>query len=205
MLAERLPTLAVPEVAPGAGADPGTWFAPPCREVWLEVGFGAGEHLLAQAAANPTVGLVGCEPYVNGVASLLGLLGDDLAGRVRVLMGDARPLLLALADASLARVFVLFPDPWPKRRHAKRRFFSGPVVAALARVLRPGGELRLATDAGAYAREALLAIRQSGSFRWQAGSAADWRLRPADWPATRYEAKALAAGRNPVYLRFRRE
>ncbi len=187
-----------------AGADPLALFADTPRAVWLEIGFGGGEHLAALAAAHPEVGILGVEPFINGVAKLLRAIEDHELGNVRVLMDDARLLLKSLPENSIERAFVLFPDPWPKMRHHKRRIVNTETVTELARVIHPGGELRLATDDPDYARWMLAAMLAERQFAWLAERAADWRDRPGDWPPTRYEAKALAAGRRPVYLRFAR-
>ena len=178
------------------------------QRCWLEVGFGGGEHLAEQAAANPDALLIGCEPYVNGVARLLSLIQDvgDVGDvdNVRVVIDDARLLLKALPSASLEKIFVLFPDPWPKARHHKRRIVNPETVADMARLLQPGGELRLATDIMSYARPMLSATLADGHFVWLAERPTDWCERPDDWPGTRYEAKARKAGRSPVFLSFRR-
>ncbi len=174
------------------------------KRFWLEIGFGGGEHLAAQAAAHPEVGLIGCEPYLAGVARLLATAEREGLDNLRVVVDDARLLLSTLPDACLERIFILFPDPWPKTRHHKRRIVNPTTAAEFARLLAPGGELRLATDASRYARAMLLTLNRRPELVWQAERPADWRQRPADWPATRYERKALAAGRNPVYLRYRR-
>jgi tRNA (guanine-N7-)-methyltransferase len=201
-LAERLPALQVhlPEVGQ---LDP-AGLCPNRERLWLEIGFGAGEHLAAQAAAHPEVGLIGCEPYLAGVASLLATAEREHLDNLRVVVDDARLLLRALPDACLGRVFVLFPDPWPKARHHKRRIVNPKTVAEFARLLTPDGELRLATDDMGYARAMLLAVGARIELVWQAERPADWRARPADWPATRYERKAVAAGRSCIYLRYRR-
>jgi tRNA (guanine-N7-)-methyltransferase len=203
LLAEQLPVLGF-GVEPGRSLDPSALFAPRPRAVWLEIGFGGGEHLAAQAAAHPEVGCIGVEPFINGVARLLALVAAQGLNNVRVLMDDARLLLKALPDAAIERAFVLFPDPWPKLRHHKRRIVNPATVADLARVIRPGGELRLATDDPGYRRWMLATLLAEPRFAWLAERASDWRERPDDWPATRYEQKALAAGRRPVFLRFRR-
>ena len=184
--------------------DPGTLFERPVREVWLEVGFGAGEHLLEQAAANRDVGLIGCEPYVTGVVRMVRGLVDAKLDNIRLWRDDARLLIDRLAEASLSRVFVLFPDPWPKTRHHKRRFVSAPVLERLAAVMRDGAELRIATDDGGYLVWILAHLRASDAFGWTARGPSDWRRRPSDWPATRYEGKALEDGRRCTYLRYRR-
>lgn len=179
-------------------------FYAPVNRVWLEIGFGGAEHLLWQAAAHPDVGIIGAEPFEEGVVKALHGVDTQSLGNVRLHADDARPLLDWLPEGCLDRAFVLFPDPWPKKRHAKRRLVSPPVLAALARAMKPGGELRLGTDIASYAREMLLAIRAEGSFVWTAAVPADWRQRPADWPQTRYEQKALREGRLSNYLRFKR-
>jgi tRNA (guanine-N7-)-methyltransferase len=179
-------------------------FAKPVREVWLEIGFGSGEHLLWQAEHHPDIGIIGCEPFINGVASLLGGIETQGLETIRIHDGDARDVLAWLPEGSIGRAFLLFPDPWPKKRHLKRRLLSAETASLLARVLKPGAELRFASDSGDYACEALLTLARSGAFAWEARRADDWRVRPADWPETRYEKKALREGRKPAYLSFRR-
>lgn len=179
-------------------------FPQPVREVWLEIGFGSGEHLLWQAERHGDLGFIGCEPFINGVASLLGGIEDRALTNIRVHDGDARDVLAWLPEASISRLFILFPDPWPKMRHRKRRLISAETAQAFARVLQPGGELRFASDDGDYAAQVLLALRDSGSFDWLAKCAGDWRERSEDWAETRYERKALSEGRRSAYLRFRR-
>ncbi len=204
LLAELLPRLAVPLPAAGEALDPATLFAPPPEDVWLEVGFGGGEHLAAQARARPEIGVIGCEPYVNGVARLLSLVDRDGLDNVRILADDARPLIEALAEASIGRVFLLFPDPWPKARHHKRRFVVRAMLDSLARIMKDGAELRLATDDGDYLCWMLERALAHPDLEWLARRPDDWRRRPADWPPTRYEAKALGQGRRCTYLRFAR-
>ncbi len=184
--------------------DPAALFDPAPDGLWLEVGFGAGEHLLARARARPDAGFIGCEPFVDGVAKLVQALDADGIGNVRIFMDDARNLLERLPESSLAGVFVLFSDPWPKTRHHKRRFINAPVLALLARVMAPGAELRIATDDPSYLVWILEHLRRADAFEWLARRPADWRRRPPDGPATRYERKAIAAGRECIYLRYRR-
>jgi tRNA (guanine-N7-)-methyltransferase len=198
-----LPRVALPRNGEALRSLPGL-FTPPAREVWLEIGFGGGEHLVCQAKANPDVGCIGCEPFEDGVVKVLNAIDAERIANVRVHADDARPLLRLLPAASVARIFVLFPDPWPKARHHKRRLISPATVAELARIGVPGAELRIATDIAAYARSILLTLQQEGSFRWTAACASDWRTRTPDWPQTRYEAKALREGRRCYYVRFRR-
>ncbi len=179
-------------------------FGPAVDEVWLEIGFGAGEHVAAQAALRPRTGIIGCEVFENGVAKLLAEIDRRHLGNVRILMDDARLLLACLPAASLGRAFILFPDPWPKERHKKRRIVSTETLDRLALALRDGAELRLATDDVDYASWMLERATAHPAFEWLARRPSDWRDRPADWPPTRYERKAIAAGRRPVFLRFRR-
>ncbi len=178
--------------------------ASPPRDVWLEIGFGGGEHLIWQAAHNPGVTLIGCEPFEEGVVKVLAAIEAGGLGNVRVHPDDARAVLRWLPEASVARAFVLFPDPWPKRKHRKRRLVAGPLLAMLARVLRPGAELRVGTDIGDYARTMLMAFQREPRFAWTAARPQDWRVRPDDWPETRYEQKAQREGRRSYYFRFAR-
>jgi tRNA (guanine-N7-)-methyltransferase len=171
------------------------------RPLWLEVGFGAGEHLAAQAAAHPEVGLVGCEPFVNGVAAALGRIAAAGLGNVRLHPWDARDLIEILPAGVLERVFLLYPDPWPKARHAKRRFASRENLALLAPAMTPGAELRLATDIAEYAEHARIEVAAVLGWRIASDGDVPWD----DWPGTRYEAKALAAGRRPIYLTLVRD
>ena len=172
------------------------------REVWLEIGFGGGEHLVWQAEHNPDVSLIGCEPFEEGVVKVLTQVDERGLRNIRLHPDDARPLLRWLPPASIARAFILFPDPWPKRKHQKRRLINEVLLAELARVMKAGAELRIGTDIADYARTILMAFQQTGAFTWSARGPDDWRVRPADWPQTRYEAKALREGRRSVYLSF---
>ena len=173
------------------------------RPVWLEIGFGGGEHLVHQAALHPEVGILGAEPYVNGVAMLMGHVRRRGLRNLRIHPGDARDLMDVLPEGSVARAFLLYPDPWPKARHHRRRFVTPEHLEPLARAMAPGAELRLATDIPDYVRQALEEVPRSG-FAWTAERARDWREPWPDWTPTRYEAKALREGRTPHYLTFRR-
>jgi tRNA (guanine-N7-)-methyltransferase len=184
--------------------DPASLFVAPPAEVWLEIGFGGGEHLAAQAASRPEIGFLGSEVFENGIVKLLGEVSRRGLGNVRLFVDDARLLVPRLAAASLSRAAILFPDPWPKQRHQKRRIVSTATLDALARALRDEGELRLATDDADYLRWMLERAPPHPDFEWLARHPEDWRARPADWPPTRYEAKAIAAGRRPAFLRLRR-
>ncbi len=173
------------------------------RDVWLEVGFGGGEHMVHQAALNPNVGLIGCEPYINGVAMLLGKIRASGVANLRVFPGDVRDMFDVLPDASIARAFLLYPDPWPKKRHHRRRFVTPEHLEPLARVLQPGAIFRVATDIPDYVRQTLEEVPKAG-FEWLAEGPEDWRKPWGDWISTRYEQKALREGRVPHYLTFRR-
>jgi len=176
--------------------------AMPVEGVWLEVGFGAGEHLVWQAKEHPAVGLIGCEPYINGVAKCLAHIEREGVENIRLFTDDARLVMKALPDQSLSRAFVLFPDPWPKSRHHKRRFVERGNLDTLARLMKPGAELRLATDDPSYLPWMVEHACTHAAFEWLAGRPADWRGRPADWPPTRYETKRIAGV--PVFLRLQR-
>lgn len=173
------------------------------KPVWLEIGFGGGEHLVHQAANNPDVGIIGCEPYINGVAMLLGKIRRAQVSNLAVHPGDARDLFDVLPDASLDRAFLLYPDPWPKARHHRRRFVTQEHLEPLARVLKPGAIFRVATDIEDYVRQTLEEVPRFG-FEWLAEGPSDWRESWDDWISTRYEQKALREGRVPHYLTFRR-
>jgi tRNA (guanine-N7-)-methyltransferase len=234
-----LPQLAL-QLEPGR--DPAAYFSRSVAGVWLEIGFGGGEHLLWQAENHPDIGLIGAEPYVSGVAKLLSKLAPssaspgfssgsplpprvgeksgpsgephsspahggasrqaDILGRLRLYAEDAREIVAALPAASLERLFILFPDPWPKTRHHKRRLIQTEMLDEFARVLKPGAELRFATDDRSYLLWALERLIAHPAFAWTAEGPADWRVRPKDWPRTRYEAKAMRQGRRCTYLRF---
>ena len=182
--------------------DPVSLFGRPVSALWLEVGFGAGEHLAWQASQATSVGFIGCEPFLNGVATLLRAAEEAGLDNVRIHPGDARDVIERLPDGCLDRCFVLFPDPWPKRRHHGRRFIGKDSLDTLARVMAPGGELRLASDDPGLVDWMLWQTRCHGAFAWLARRAADFQTRPGDWPQTRYEAKRLKG--TPTFLRFRR-
>ena len=179
-------------------------FAAPVTEVRLEIGFGGGEHLMHEAAAAPDVGFIGVEPFLAGMAKAVAGIADRDLATVRLYDDDAARLLDWLPPASLARVDLLYPDPWPKRRHWKRRFVSPGNLDRLARVLKPGGLFRFASDIDSYVEWTLFHVLRHAAFAWTAEKADDWRRPFPGWPGTRYEAKALAAGRKPAYLAFRR-
>lgn len=171
--------------------------------VWLEIGFGGGEHLVHQAEQNPDVGLIGAEPFINVVAMLLGKIRAAGVQNLRVYPGDVRNLFDVLPDQSVSKAFLLYPDPWPKKKHHRRRFVTAEHLEPLHRVLKPGAEFRVATDIPDYVRQTLVEVPKAG-FEWLAKRPADWREPWADWHSTRYEQKALRAGRVPHYLTFRR-
>lgn len=173
-------------------------------EVWMEIGFGAGEHLAAQAESHPEVGIIGCEPYINGVATLLSVIEKKSLKNIRIFNDNARLLLENLAADSIAKVFVLFSDPWPKKRHNRRRFINSETLNALARIMKDRAEFRFATDDMSYIRWALDAFYHHPDFKWQVAGPTDWRERYPDAAATRYETKALKQGKKGVYLKFQR-
>ena len=204
LLQELLPEIRIDPPPPGRTFDPAALFARRPAAVWLEIGFGSGEHLAWQAERNPGIGFLGAEYFVNGVAALLRQIEDRGLDNVRILQGDARALLDVLPAESLARVFILFPDPWPKTRHHKRRIVQHETLTRLAKLMTNGAELRVATDDPAYQGWILEHAVAHSAFCWLAEGPGDWRARPADWPPTRYEQKAIEDGRRPAYLRFRR-
>ena len=205
-LAEDLPRLRVP------GVD---WDENPDRRpldiaaltggapLWLEVGFGGGEHMVHQAAANPGVTIIGAEPFLNGTAMTLGKIRRAGVANIRIHPGDARDLLDILPEGSVEKACLLYPDPWPKARHHRRRFVTDEHLQPLHRAMAPGAELRIATDIPDYVRQTLLEVPKAG-FEWLATGPADWRAPWGDWLSTRYEQKALREGRRPHYLTFRR-
>jgi tRNA (guanine-N7-)-methyltransferase len=198
-----LPRLAI-ELPETGKLDPRAQFRQAPQQVWLEIGFGGGEHLAEQARANPQAGIIGCEVFLNGIATLLAQVEMHGLANVRIHPEDARDLLDVLPDQSLDRVFLLFPDPWPKRRHAERRFIQTERLDQLARLMKPNAEFRVGSDDPGYITWALAHLSAHPRFEWLAKRPADWQVRPDDWPQTRYEAKALRAGRRPAFFRFRR-
>ena len=201
LIEERLPALEIEQQPIG---DCGALFPFAPGEVWLEIGFGGAEHLLAQARARRDVGFIACEPFINGVAKALAGIEEDKLDNVRLRAGDAGALIARLPDACLSRIFILYPDPWPKRRQNKRRLISETMVGELARVARSGASVRFATDIDDYAGWTLQRFLGSADFVWLAKEADDWRRPWADWRPTRYEAKAAREQRRPVYLTFQR-
>jgi tRNA (guanine-N7-)-methyltransferase len=198
-----LPRLAL-DIAQPAPRDLRTLFSVSVDELRLEIGFGGGEHFVAQAGAHPRTGFIGIEPFVNGMAKALAAIEARDLTNVRLSADDAAQLIGWLPTAAFSRVDLLYPDPWPKRRHWKRRFVQNESLAQLARILRPGGEFRFATDIGDYAAWTLGRVLRSPDFTWSAERAADWHAPWPDFAGTRYEAKAKREGRAPCYLTFRR-
>jgi tRNA (guanine-N7-)-methyltransferase len=198
-----LPHLAIDIGAP-APSGLATLFDPPAASVRLEIGFGGGEHLIAEALGSPQAGFIGCEPYVNGMAKILGQIEAHNIGNIKLFAGDAAGLLAWAPPQSLERIDLIHPDPWPKRRHWKRRFVQDVNVAAMARTLKPGGEFRFVCDIDDYVAWTLAHLARSPDFVWLARRADDWRLPWASYTVTRYGQKAVREGRRATYLRFRR-
>jgi tRNA (guanine-N7-)-methyltransferase len=199
LIEELLPKVAIPE-GPLSAA---TLFGSD-RPLEFEIGFGSGEHLAWQAAQRPASGFIGCEPFLNGVVGALSKIDEDELGNVRLHMGDALDVLDRLPNAALDRLYLLHPDPWPKARHAKRRMVNPGPLDLVAAKLKPGGEFRLGTDDPVYCRWSMMVMNGRRDFEWLATSAADFLQRPADWPQTRYEAKARRKGHEVWYFRYRR-
>ena len=198
LIEELLPHVAVPEDGPLSAER----LFGDARPLQLEIGFGAGEHLAGQATAHPDHGFIGCEPFLNGVVGALNHIRDSGLTNIRLHMGDALGVIERLPDASLERVYLLHPDPWPKARHAKRRMVNPGPLDLIAAKLKVGGEFRLGTDDPTYCRWAMMVMRTRADFVWQATSASDFLTRPADWPQTRYEAKARRQGHEVWYFRY---
>ena len=220
LLDSFLPKVRLRAFGDGEKVDPKTLFPFPVAHAWLEVGFGGGEHLAEQSRRPPDTGFIGAEVFLNGITSLLTHLtgkdrrgdvdenvglADGRADNVRVYDNDVRDLFEHFADGGFQRIYVLFPDPWPKRKHRDRRFIGPKNLPVLARLLEKGGELRIASDDMTYIRWALQHLMDSPDFEWTAECADDWRKPPADWVNTRYELKALDKGKKPVYLVFRKK
>jgi tRNA (guanine-N7-)-methyltransferase len=200
-LVERLlPEISVPE----AGDLTATTLFGADRPLELEIGFGKGEHMAWQAADRPAHGFIGCEPFLDGVVGALMKIDEAGLDNIRIHMGDAIEVLERLPDASLDRAWLLHPDPWPKARHAKRRFMNAGPIGLIAKKMKPGGEFRFGTDHPVYVRWAMMVMGQSPDFEWLGEQPSDFLVRPADWPETRYEAKARAKGHEVWYFRYRR-
>lgn len=189
----------------GAFIDPASFFNFPPKQIWLEIGFGNGEHLLHQAIKNPENGMIGCEPFINGTAALCADIKDKNVNNIRIWPEDARLLLPMLADNSIDRCFLLNADPWPKKKHAKRRFIQEETLDGIHRLLKPGAQFRISTDHPALAVWELEKTYFHGGFEWQANCASDWQQRPDDLPETRYQEKGLKQGRPTIFLDFSRK
>jgi tRNA (guanine-N7-)-methyltransferase len=198
----------LPRLALDIGGPPppalGGLYGAPVDVVRLEIGFGGGEHLIAEARAFPGTGFIGCEPYVNGMAKILAQIEAHNIANIRLFAGDASELLAWAPERSLARIDLIHPDPWPKRRHWKRRFVQDATIAAMARALKPDGEFRFVSDIGDYCAWTLAHFSRSPDFVWTAECAADWREPWPDYTMTRYGRKAEREGRQATYLRFKK-
>lgn len=203
LIEHLLPRLAL-DIATPAPPDLAGLFGPRAAEIRLEIGFGGGEHLIAEAQAHPQTGFIGCEPYVNGMAKILTQIEAGAIGNIKLFAGDAAELLAWVPPQSLVRIDLIHPDPWPKRRHWKRRFVQDLTIAAMARALAPQGEFRFVSDIDGYCAWTLAHLLRSPDFVWTAERAADWRLPWPDYTMTRYGMKAEREGRRAAYLRFRR-
>lgn len=200
------PRFSLPTPEEGAAEiDPTSLFPQPVEQVWLEIGFGGGEHLAHQAANNRSVGFIGAEPYINGIGKFLVHADAESLTNVRVFGDDIRRLTDSFPDACLDKAFLLFPDPWPKSRHWKRRFVNVWNLDMLARLLKDGAEFRVASDDLTYIRWALRVAPVHPAFEWVVSGPDDWRKRWSDACPTRYEQKAIRQGRVPTYLTFRRK
>jgi tRNA (guanine-N7-)-methyltransferase len=203
LVAHLLPRLAV-DIATPAPQSLAALFTTPVDAVRLEIGFGGGEHLVAEALSHPATGFIGAEPYVNGMAKILGRIEHEAIGNIRLFAGDAAALLAWAKPASLCRIDLIHPDPWPKRRHWKRRFVQDAMIEAMARALQTGGEFRFVSDIDSYNAWTLAHMLRASQFDWTAERADDWRLPWPDYTMTRYGRKAEREGRRAAYLRFRK-
>jgi tRNA (guanine-N7-)-methyltransferase len=202
MIENSLPELRI-DLPDESRLDPRSLF-PEAKEIWLEIGFGGGEHVSGQARRHPEIGIMASEVFLEGVAKLLGQIEDDGLQNIRLYPRDGRELVNAIAPGSIDRVFILFPDPWPKTRHHKRRLIQPEFLDALVRIVKPGGQVRFATDVRSYADEALQRFLAHPAFDWNATCADDWRIAPKDHIQTRYQTKKLG-DIEPVYYDFRRD
>jgi tRNA (guanine-N7-)-methyltransferase len=197
---ELLPAISVPAEGP---ADSLTLFGEE-RPLHFEIGFGSGEHLAFRADLLPDHGFIGCEPFLNGVATALTHIRDQRLANVRLWNNDALDVLRRIPDGALTMVYLLHPDPWPKARHAKRRMVNDGPLDLIAAKLKPGGEFRLGTDDPTYCRWSMMVMNRRRDFEWFAERPSDFLVRPGGWPETRYEAKARRQGREVWYFRYRR-
>jgi tRNA (guanine-N7-)-methyltransferase len=203
LIAQLLPRLAL-DISGPAPTDAADLFGPPARAIRLEIGFGGGEHLVAEARTHQETGFIGCEPYINGMAKILAQIEAHDIRNIRLFAGDAAELLAWLPARTLARIDLIHPDPWPKRRHWKRRFVQDATIAAMARVLTSGGEFRFVSDIDDYCAWTLAHLARSADFAWTAERASDWREPWSGYTMTRFGHKAEREGRRASYLRFRK-
>ncbi len=202
-LEELLPQVAITLPETNHSLDPKPLFDPSVQEVWLEIGIGGGEHLAYQARHNPTVGLIGAEFFINGIAKTLAYVDEENLSNIRLQHGDARELLDALKDDCLDRAFILFPDPWRKRRHNFRRIVNLETLNHMVRILKVGSELRIATDHFDYLTWILRFCQQHPNLEWHAENRSNWIDPPKDWITTRYQEKAIREGRVPAFLSYK--
>lgn len=203
LIGQLLPHLAL-DLASADASDPASLFNAPVSEVRLEIGFGGGEHLIAEALAFPQTGFIGCEPYVNGMAKILAQIEAHNIGNIRLFAGDAAELLAWAKPSAFTRIDLIHPDPWPKRRHWKRRFVQDATIAEMSRILRSDGEFRFVCDIDGYCAWTLMHMQRSNRFAWLAERADDWRRPWPQYTMTRYGRKADREGRKAAYLIFKR-
>ena len=197
-----LPKIQINVADEPTAVSPRSFFSENFREIWLEIGFGAGEHLACQASRNPDVGFIGCEPFLNGVSALTKKIALDKLSNVRIFPDDARILLSRLKEGEINRLFVLFPDPWPKERHKKRRMISKENVDCFSKIIADGGEFRFSTDHIEYAEWTISKMVTQIEFDCVYNGTRRSYVRPYDWPTTRYEQKAVLANRDPIFLQY---
>lgn len=204
LLDTLFPQLSIVPVEDGQ-IDPMSFFASNIKEAALEIGFGGGEHLEMQARLHPEIGFIGCEPYMNGIVKLLQSIEEDVPKNLRIYNDDVRDLIAHFKAESLAKIYLLFPDPWPKKRHNKRRLVSDEMLGEFSRLLKPGAEVLVATDHQDYARWIIRHFANHNDFAWQAKSKSDWQTPPEHWVETRYQQKAKKQGREAVFFLFQKK
>lgn len=205
LINELLPQLRICDSDNANAIDLAVSFGRAASDVRLEIGFGAGEHLSGDAIANPEIDFIGCEPFINGVAALLADVDRLEIKNIRLFDDDARLLLERLPANCISKIYILFPDPWPKLRHNRRRFINQETLSSLSRIAKNNAELIFASDHMGYISWTLIETQRHLDWKWTAKGPDDWRRQPKDWISTRYETKAMNKGDAPAYLIFRRQ